>query len=153
MKLPYEKARAGDNALADIQKTLGQFGCQAFGTMFNNDSGSLIVQFRWRGREVSLEASWKGYAAAWQRSHPFNHHRRVSRAEYDRRALAIGRVAVCSMLRDWIKGQVTAIECGIMSFDAAFMPHMLLPNGARMLDRAKELLPPSEERKVVEFKS
>lgn len=30
------------------------------------------------------------------------------------------------MLRDWVKGQTTAVECGIMSFEAAFMPHMLL---------------------------
>jgi hypothetical protein len=28
-------------------------------------------------------------------------------------------------LRDWIKGQVTAIECGILKFEAVFMPYML----------------------------
>jgi hypothetical protein len=29
-----------------------------------------------------------------------------------------GQVAVNSILRDWIKGQVTAVECGILSFEA-----------------------------------
>lgn len=42
---------------------------------------------------------------------------------------------MCSVLRDWVKGQVTAVECGIMSFEAAFMPHMLLPTGERVIDR------------------
>ena len=38
---------------------------------------------------------------------------------------AQGHIAVNSILRDWIKGQVTAIECGILSFEAVFMPFML----------------------------
>jgi hypothetical protein len=29
-----------------------------------------------------------------------------------------GHVAVNSILRDWVKGQMTAVECGILSFEA-----------------------------------
>ena len=29
------------------------------------------------------------------------------------------------MLRDWVKAQVTIIECGILSFDAVLLPYML----------------------------
>lgn len=38
-----------------------------------------------------------------------------------------------------------AVECGIMSFEAAFMPHMLLSTGERVIDRvqAQGLLPPA----------
>ena len=36
-----------------------------------------------------------------------------------------------AILRDWIKGQVTAIETGVLSFEAVFMPYMLMLTGAR----------------------
>ena len=60
-------------------------------------------------------------------------------------------VAVNSVLRDWIKGQVTAIETGVLSFEAVFMPHMLTPSGQTVLERIKEtnLLPAPEPSKVV----
>ncbi len=143
--IPYETATSGDRALMEVQKTLAKFGCQSFGTMTDAERGLTIVQFKWRERHISLEASWKGYAAAWAKAHPYSYSTRGSRADYDAKALAIGKVAVCSVLRDWIKGQVTAIECGVMSFEAAFMPHMLLPTGERVIDRvqaAKMLEPP-----------
>lgn len=144
--LPYESAKSGEKALGEIQRTLEKFGCQSFGTMIDAERGVTIVQFKHRGRQVSLEASWKGYAAAWLKAHPFNSYVRGSRQAHEQRALAVGRVAVCSVLRDWIKGQVTAVECGILSFDAVFMPHMLLPTGERLIDRvvSNNLLPPPE---------
>lgn len=151
--IPYETATGGDSALAEIQRTLGKFGCESFGHMIDAERGLTIVQFKYRGRQISLEASWRGYAAAWLKVHPYSGMMKRSRNEHDAKALAIGRAAVCSILRDWIKGQVTAIECGIMSFDAVFMPHMLLPTGERVLDRIEaEKLLPAPSQKVVEFK-
>lgn len=147
--LPYESATSGERALNEVQKILAKFGCQSFGTMIDAERGLTIVQFKWRNRTISLEASWKGYAVAWQKAHPWSSYSRGSRNDYDAKALAIGRAAVCSVLRDWIKGQVTAIECGVLSFEAAFMPHMLLPTGERVLDRvtATKLLeaPPGQQ--------
>lgn len=143
MSLPYESATSGQKALVELQGILEKFDCQSFGTMTDSEKGCIIVQFRWRGRTVSMEASWKGYAAAWQRAHPWAKVRGNDRAAYDRKALEIGKVAVCSVLRDWVKGQVTAVECGVLSFEAAFMPHMLLADGRRVLDKvqADNLLP------------
>jgi hypothetical protein len=153
--IPYESATSGDKALMEIQRILGKFGCQSFGTMIDAERGMTIVQFKWRERNISLEASWKGYAAAWQKAHPWSTVRGNDRQAYDRKALEIGRVAVCSVLRDWVKGQVTAIECGVLGFDAVFMPHMLLPNGERLIDRvqAENFLPPPDDKKILEFKS
>ena len=37
--------------------------------------------------------------------------------------------AVNSILRDWVKAQMTAIETGIMSFEEVFLPHMLTHTG------------------------
>jgi hypothetical protein len=36
---------------------------------------------------------------------------RKSATEHERAALAKGQIAVWSILRDWIKGQITAAEC------------------------------------------
>lgn len=151
MSLPYETATAGDRALTDLQKCLSTFGCQSFGTMIDQEKQVVIVAFRWRDRQVQLEASWKGYAQAWLKHHPYNMRSRGTKQDHDRKALYQGRISVCSVLRDWVKGQTTAIECGIMSFEAAFMPHMMLPTGERVIDRVQRenLLPPSEPSNVV----
>ena len=142
-KLPYETA-TGKTALAELQSALEKFGCQSFGTMIDAERGVTIVQFRWRARNVSLEASWRGYAAAWLRAHPYNWSARISNDDHEQRALDQARKSVCSVLRDWVKGQLTAVECGVMSFEAAFMPHMLLSNGQRVIDRVQnEMLLPA----------
>src|SRR5262245_41431713 len=138
--IPYASATAGDRAIVQLQKTLETFGCTQFGTMIDNERGVLMVQFKWRGQSVSLEASFKGYAQALLNAQP----NRKWRARRDVEALAQARISVCSILRDWVKAQVTAIESGVLSFETAFMPHMLLANGQRLIDRVKSenLLPP-----------
>jgi len=55
--------------------------------------------------------------------------------DYERRALEKGKIAVYSMLRDWIKGQVIAIETGMLSFEAAFLGQIMLPTGETVLER------------------
>lgn len=145
--IPYESATAGDRALLDLQRVLQKFGCQSFGTMIDSEHGKTIVQFKWRERSVSLEASWKGYAATWLKAHPYTWQTRGAKRDHENRALEQAKVSVCSVLRDWVKGQVTAVECGVMSFETAFMPHMLLPTGERVIDRlqADRLLPAPED--------
>lgn len=136
--LPYESATAGDRALAEVQKILEAFGCQNFGTGVDNERQCIVVSFKWRDRQVMMEASWKGYAAAWQQRHTWQRWPGNDRPAYDRRALEIGRRAVCSVLRDWVKGQMTALECGILQFEEVFMPHMVLENGRRVVEVARE---------------
>ena len=55
------------------------------------------------------------------------------------------------MLRDWVKAQVTAIESGILSFEAVFMPHMLTADGRTLIERIKDtnLLPSPDAPKIV----
>lgn len=59
-----------------------------------------------------------------------------------------------SILRDTIKGQITAVECGIVSFEAVFMPYMLTADGRLVIERLAEmnLLPSPETAKVVPLK-
>src|ERR1700678_2244006 len=140
MSIPYEHATAAGNAINEMQKILSAFGCQSFGTMTDQERQVMIVAFKWRDRQVHLEASWKGYAAALIKKSGWR--------EQD--AYKQARVSVCSVLRDWVKGQTTAVECGVMSFETAFMPHMLLKDGRRLIDAAKQakLLPEPEESNV-----
>ncbi len=136
MPLPYENATSGKTAIDEIQKILRGFGATSFGVMEDFAKGEVLVQFEWRERRVSLKASAKGYAAAWLRHHPYNPSRhRVARVEHERRALQQANVSVYSILRDWIKGQVTAIEVGLLSFEAAFLGQILLKGGETVLDR------------------
>ena len=151
--LPYENSTAGHKALAELQKVLAKFGCQTFGTMTDAERGMTIVQFKWHNRQISLEASWKGYAAAWLKAHPWSHSKRDTKEQHHQKALAQAQMSVCSVLRDWVKGQVVAIECGVMSFEAAFMPHILLPSGMRVIDKvqADNLLPAPPDEKVIQI--
>ncbi len=137
MSIPYQTSTAGASALSDLQRILGKFGCATFGTMTDMERGMTIVQFRWRDRNVSLEASWKGYAAAWLKENPYTNRTRATKQQHEAKAIQQAQISVCSILRDWIKAQVCAVECGIMSFETAFMPHMLLPTGERVIERVQ----------------
>ena len=155
MSIPYESATAGDRAINEMQKTLSAFGCQSFGTMTDNERQMMIVAFKWRDRQVHLEASWKGYAHALLKSRGHLKGYGETQRKREQKALEQATVSVCSVLRDGVKGQTTAVECGVMSFETAFMPHMLLNNGQRVIDAAQaaNLLPPPEESNVLQLPS
>lgn len=138
MALPYERASSGDKAMAEIQRILQQFGCNKLGHMIDFEAGILLVQFEWKGQQVSFPASFKGYASAWLKENPWNSRKQSTQKEWEQRALDIGSIAVYSILRDWIKAQVTAVETGLISFEEVFMAHMLLPNGIRFIDHARK---------------
>ena len=136
MSLPYENATSGGGALEDIRKLLTKFGCSRFGTMTDAENGELIVQFSYRGRDVTAKASYRGYAAAWLKEHPYGPRTRGSKQAHEAKALKQAEVSVCSILRDWIKGQVMAIETGVLTFDGAFLGQILLPSGKTVLEQA-----------------
>jgi len=134
MSLPYENATSGNNAIQDMQKTLRSFGCQSFGHMLDYSTGELLVQFEYRGRKVSVRANSNGYAVAWLREHPHTSRTRSTLKEHQAKAKQIAEIAIYSILRDWIKGQVTAVETGILSFEAAFLAQILLQSGQTVLE-------------------
>lgn len=134
MTLPYAKATSGRNAMEDIRKTLMAFGASKMAPVEDFENGTVKIVFEHRGREVEVEASAKGYAAAWLRENPWSTRMKRTRAEYEAAALQQGLVSVWSILRDWIKGQVTAVECGILSFESALLGQMRLESGVRAID-------------------
>lgn len=148
MSLPYENTTAGEKALGEIQKLLRGFGCAQFGSMIDDEKKEVIVQFKHRNQQVSVRASMAGYAAAWLKEHPYSSRMRCTRVEHERKAMDKASVAVYSILRDWIKGQIMAIETGILSFEGAFLGQILLPSGKTILEHAQQqqLLPKPDDK-------
>lgn len=145
MSLPYENATSGERALGEIQKLLRAFGCNKFGNMMDDAEGVLLIQFEYRGRQCSVKASINGYAAAWLKAHPYSSRARMPLVKYQQKAKDIASMAVYSILRDWIKGQLAAIDTGVMSFEGAFLGQILLGSGKTVLEHAQEKLLPALE--------
>jgi hypothetical protein len=119
--------------------------------MDNHNEHEVLLAFKHRGRAIQLKASAKGWAQMYLKQNPWSSSRRSSRADWEQNALRQGHIAVNSILRDWMKGRITAIECGILSFEAVFMPYMLATDGRPLIERLAEsnVLPAAEEAKVV----
>lgn len=148
--IPYANASSGDNARKEITKILRQFGCESVGFMDDFEQHEVVLAFKHRGRPIQLRASAKGWAQLYMKKNPYTYRRRSNKVNYEQDALRQGHIAVNSILRDWIKGQVTAVECGVLSFEAVFMPYMLTHGGRPLIDRLMEggLLPPPREEEA-----
>ena len=144
MRVPYASARSGFAARDEITKILQRFGCESVGFMDNFEDHSILLAFNHRGKQIQLTASGKGWAALYLKENPYTHRRKGTRIEYEAKALKQGMIAINSILRDWVKGQITAVECGMLSFGAVFMPYTLTNDGRTIYDRIDEigLLPP-----------
>lgn len=137
--VPYANATSGAAARGEVVKILQRFGCESVGFMDDFAEHSVLLAFTHRGRPVQLRASAKGWAAMYLRENPWTSRRRGRRSAYEQAALRQGLIAINSILRDWVKGQVTAVECGIMSFEAVFMAHMLTNDGRPLIERIQSL--------------
>ena len=132
--VPYGNATAGDNAREEIVGLLRKMGASHVGFMTDFESGEVQLQFRYRGQNVLLKASAGGWAALALEKNPHNNHMRTRIQDYREQALAQGNIAVYSILRDWIKGSVTAIECGMAQFEHLFMPYMITNKGVTLVE-------------------
>ena len=144
--LPYERATSGRKALDEVQNILASFGTTRFGMMTDTEKREVMVQFTYRGRDILVRASVAGYAAALLKKSPYTSRMRRSKEQHEREAIEQAEISVCSILRDWIKGQITAVEVGALSFEGAFLGNILLSSGKTVLDaiEAQKLLPPAE---------
>lgn len=148
MTIPYENASSGAAARDEITKLLRRLGCSSVGFMDDFDRQSVILAFTHRDRPVRLEASARGWAAWFLREKPFGPRHRGTKAAYEQRALNQGLIAVNSILRDWVKGSVTAVECGLMPVEAMFLAHMVTNDGRTVIERVDEtkMLPAPETK-------
>lgn len=139
MSVPYARASSGMKARDEITKLLQRFGCEAVGFMDEFEQQSVLLAFRHRGRPVQLRASAKGWAAMRLKENPWSDRMRHSKHDHEQAALRQGFTAINSILRDWVKGQITAVERGMLSFEAVFMPYMLTDDGRPLIERLGSL--------------
>lgn len=132
--VPYEGATTGAVARGEIIKLLRRFGCESVGFMDDFEKHEVVLAFSHRGRPIQLRASAAGWAQMFLKQNPWNGQRKSRRQEWERKALDQGLIAVNSILRDWIKGQITAVECGILSFEAVFIPMMIAHDGRQIIE-------------------
>lgn len=151
MTLPYASAKSGLRAREEILKILKRFGCDSVGFMDEFETRTVILAFTHRGRNVQLRASASGWANAYLKENPWTDRRYSTQAEWESKALDQGMIAVNSVLRDWVKGQMTAVETGIMTFEHVFLAHMLMADGRPLLEHAQKLLPTPDN--IVELKA
>lgn len=135
MGFPYENASGGKNsALAEIQKTLKTFGADKFAVAEDWSSGEVAIHFQLRGRTIKVKANSYGYTKAWLARNPTVKYN----ADHEKRGIKLGQIAVWSMLRDWIKGQCTAIEVGMLTVDQAFIGQIVLESGETVMERIEQ---------------
>lgn len=137
--VPYENATSGAKARDEVTQLLRKFGCENVGFMDDFQDHSVLLAFKYRGRAMQLRASAKGWATFYLKQNPWNYRRVGNKQSYEAKALAQGLIAVNSILRDWVKGQIMAIETGILSFDQVFMPYMLTNDGRPLFERISSL--------------
>jgi hypothetical protein len=149
--LPYANAGSGPKARAEITKILRRLGCSEVGFMDDFAEQAVLLAFVHRGRQHQLRVSAKGWAAMWLRENPWTPRHRTPKHDYEQQALAQGYLAINSIVRDLIKGQVTAIETGIASVEAVFLPWTLTSDGRPLIERLDEsvLIPKPAEQKIV----
>lgn len=101
------------------------------------DSPSIERGFCYASSKRALEAArvWDGIGDpldGWRTKH-----------QHECEALRVGSLAVYSILRDWIRGQVMAIETGILTFEGAFLGQIMLASGQTVLGhmKAHQMLP------------
>ena len=138
MTIPYAYAKSGLAAREEISQVLRRFGCESVGFMDIFEEQAVMLAFKHRGRNVQLKASARGWAAMFLKDNPWSRARKCTRVEHEQKAVEQGLVAINSILRDWVKGQITAVETGILSFEAVFMPYMLTSDGRSLLERVAE---------------
>jgi hypothetical protein len=136
--VPYEGATSGAAARDEITKLLRKFGCESVGFMDDFENQTVLLAFTHRGRPMQLKASAKGWAALYLKAHPYTYRTRGTRSDHEQKALKQGLIAVNSILRDWVKGQVMAVETGILSFEAVFMPFLITADGRPLIERIGE---------------
>jgi len=144
--IPYASATNGAAAREEITKIPRHFGCESVGFMDDFAQQTVLLAFTHRGRQVQPRASAKGCMQMYLKETPSGPRRRGPRQDYEAAVLQRGLIAGSSILCDWMKGQMTAIECGLLSSDSVFLPYMLVEDGRLSLERLRKerLLPASQ---------
>jgi hypothetical protein len=108
---------------AELEHVLLKYGCDAFVSGWNQENA--MVQFSYQGRSVKVVVPY-----------PKDCDEREQRQRW-------------RILLLLVKAQLEAVECGLMKFEEAFLPWMLLKNGATVYEVMAPELPAPKQLKEV----
>ena len=132
--IPYASATSGDRARSEIENMLIYFGAATVSWITDFETHTTTLGFVYKNRQVQLRASAAGWASMYLKRHPWNSRRKQNKLDYEAGVLQQGLVAINSILRDWLKGQLTAIESGLLQFEHVFLPYMITEHGGTVSD-------------------
>lgn len=128
--VPTERSRA------EIEKTLARYGATRFGTMTEPDGAT--IYFEHKGRQIQLRVPMPARDDKQFTRNRQSSWRTVTNAERDRRYDQEYR-------RRWrvllitVKAMLEAVDSKVLTFDQAFLAHIVIPGTAKTLGDA--LLP------------
>lgn len=129
-----------ENSRAELEKVLARYGADAFS--YGHDATRAIIAFRAHGRHVKLELAYPA-VEDFKWGGPFYNHRltRSAAEQRDQRVRELWRSLVLV-----VKAKLEAVEAGIETFETAFLPYLMLPDGSTagewmlpQIERAYEL--------------
>jgi len=126
--VPYSRANSS-KPRDEITKLLIRLGCTKVGFMDELEEHAVVLFFVHRGNPVRLKVSALGWAEMYLKDHP---------KTPLPTAIKQGLIAINSILRDWVKGMVTAIETNAFTADALFLPFVVSPKGTTLAESGAE---------------
>jgi hypothetical protein len=120
---------SSDKSRAEIERTLTRYGAKQF--MYGWDEGRAIVGFIASGRQVRFVLPLPDRDAKEFTRTP------TGKARVQSQVIAAYEQAVRQRWRALalvIKAKLEAVETGIVTFDAEFLAHLVLPNGQTVGD-------------------
>jgi hypothetical protein len=112
------------NSRAELERVLVRYGADAFS--YGQDDERAVVAFRASGRHVKFELRLPTVEDFAFRGRYYNQNARTpARDRREQRIRELWRALVLV-----VKAKLEAVEAGIESFDQAFLPYILLPDGS-----------------------
>lgn len=117
--VPPERSRA------EIERILIRYGAEGF--LFGYDQGRSMVAFRMRGRQIRMFVPQPDPNSTEITKTPTGRYRSPSARQdaYDQATRQRWRALVL-----YVKATLEAVESGVTTLEAAFLPHIVLPSGA-----------------------
>lgn len=120
-----------ERSRGEIESTLRRYGADAFSYAFDGDTAA--IAFRAAGRMVRFTVSVPDVSEFVMTGGSRPRRRTATQAQAARDQMERQRWRALLLV---IKAKLESIDAGIETFDEAFMPHLLLPNGQRFGDWA-----------------
>ena len=129
---------SSDRHRAEIEKTKTRYGAQQF--MYGWDEPSAIVGFIINGRQVKFALPLPDRDSTEFTRTPTGRARAATQVREAYEQAVRQRWRALALV---IKAKLEAVESGIVTFDAEFLAHIVLPNGRTVVD---EIGPASSRR-------